>query len=183
VTKSKLFAFAAAFILSTSVWAQQPAPLPEGIELYGIYYCNKTLDNTQPKKQSEIVLVYNKKNGQIIGSIQPNKAHFAYIMTANNIARSKRGIFFWAPDKKNSVVYPMLTEPMYLLRDGTLACAPVHKMKGGTDYEVTKEDIHKIILFSKNQQKIANSDLATVADEIGEIATSAWGDFFGSSKQ
>jgi hypothetical protein len=182
VTKSKLIAFASACVLSASVWAQQPAPLPAGIELSGIYYCNKTLDNKQPKKQSEIVLVYNKKNGQINGSIKPSKTHFGYIMTSNNISRSKRGVFFWAPDKKNSALYPMLAEPMYLLKDGTLACAPVHKMKGGTDYEVTKEDIHKIILFSKSQQKIANINLASVAHEIGDIATAAWGDFFGSSE-
>jgi len=182
VNKSLLFAFASACVLSTSVWAQQPAPLPEGIVLSGKYYCNKSLDNTQPKKLSEVVIVYNNKNGQIIGSTVPKKTHFAYKMTSNNITRSKRGVFFWAPDKNNNTEYPILAEPMFLLKDGTLACAPVHKIIGGTDYEVPEEEVNNILLFSKTQQKIANINLVSVAYEIGDIATAAWGDFFGSSK-
>lgn len=165
-----------------NIWAQQPAPLPKGIEISGNYYCNKTIDNSQTKKQSVIELVYNKTNGKITGSVKNLKSHFTYIMTSNNINRSKRGVFFWAPDKNNKAEFPILTEPMYLLKDGTLACATVHKIKGGTDYEVLDEDVHNILLFSKNQQKTINPDLENIANEIGNIATSAWGDFFGIPK-
>ncbi len=179
--KTSLISLAITFSVSNA-WTQQPAPLPSGIELTGTYYCNKSLYTNAPVRQAVIDIVYDKTDGKLTGTFKNQKNQFVYVMTKSNITRSKRGVFFWAADKNNKTVYPLLTEPIYLLKDGKLASAPVRKIKGGTAYEVPEEAKANIILFCKNLPKGTHPDMENIAKEIGDIATSAWGDFFGVPK-
>ena len=179
--KTSLVSIVVVFCVSAT-WAQQPAPLPNGIELTGTYYCNKSLNINHTSRQPVIDLEYDKTTGKITGTIKNQNTPFIYLMTKSNITRSKRGVFFWAADKTNKIAYPLLTEPMYLLKDGKLASAPVRKIKGGTDYEVPGDAKNDIILFCKHLPKGTNPNMETIAKEIGDIATAAWGDFFGMPK-